>query len=174
MKGEAMRILLGLALLVLPATVAWGDGGDSSADAGANFHDVVATSQAAMIRVPVNAAGDEDTSSAEIRVYAGPAVNGQPADFRAAWDRAADGNTQPVVNGGDSSTNGGYGYYGWYNPYRSYGWYGNYYTSYYPSYYYSGYYYNYGSPYYYDYSNSWYYGNGYNYYYRYYWYPRNW
>lgn len=167
-------LMCGLALMLLPSTAVRGDDGDSSADASAGFHTSVEASQAVMIRVPVNANGEEDTTAAAIRVYTGPQVTGTPSDFATAWNSAVDGTSQPVVNtAGDSSTsmfNGGY--YGWYNPYRYNGWYSNYYSNYYPQYYYSGSYYNYGYPYYSNYSNNWYYGNGYNYYYRYYWYPR--
>jgi hypothetical protein len=149
---------------------------DSSAD-GHAMTETVKSSRAAMIRVPVDAAGRELISAAEMRLVR---ENVRPRGYAALaliWERGADVTNAPVADSstdGDSST---WGYYwgwnawrwanrGWYNPY--------YYARVWPTYYYYNYSYSYGSPYYYNFYYPFYYGNYAAWGYRYYYYPAGW
>lgn len=164
---------LATGLLVLTQS-AMADDRDSNADATFGS---VSGSSGALVRVPVNANGDEDTNAAELRVFkgaAGAAV--APASLPTVWDDAvsmAPVTVAPANSSSDSSTNwwgwnnwGGRGwrspYYYYYNYTPAFNYYGNYYS-----------YYGYSYPYYSypSYYNVYYPFNGY-YGYRYYYYPR--
>jgi hypothetical protein len=166
--------LAGFALAMTLAGPAFADG-DSSADADGGFHNQVSASTAVILRVPINAAGEELSDRAEMRLYSGAPVSTN-GDFATAFDGATPLTGQPTLPAdGDSSTSFGYGwsgygygYGGWCSPYT--------YASYSPYYSYYGSSWGFGSPYY---SN--YYGYGYGrsdcYGYnnwRYYYYPRYW
>lgn len=172
------KAILSMALAVAPVILA----GTASAQQDSSSNLVNGFSQVSqgkglMVRVPVNAQGQEDGRLAEVRVPFSASVNSNDVNQLA---RAFDASTKispsmfDVTN--DSSTHlnfGGYGYgwnygyyYGWQNP--------NYFYSYNWGYAYNNYTYVYATPYYSTYYAPYYYNN-YNYYgYRYYYYPRGW
>ncbi len=158
---KRFRLVLALGLSSMMTPMASADS-DSSASAGA-FTAIVDAAPGVMIRVPVDAAGKENTDAAELRV---PQDVVDSSNFTAAWEGAVDGSQVPQVGqSGDSSTRLNDNYWGW-SSWNGYGSYYNYYYNYQPYYYYNGYnnYYSYNQPYYY---NS-YYGS-YPYYRYYYW-----
>ena len=127
----------------------------SSADFAAALN-VVKSSNGVILRVQINDQGQENTVTADLRVYTGDEV--KPEDLPKAFEKSVEASKQPVATGsGDSSTS----WWGWNNWYGS-GWYNPYYYYSYNPYYYYGSYYNYGNPYYYNY---WYGNYGYRYYY---------
>lgn len=171
-KGSAL-LVAGLVCLGTAASASasvTGDGEETveaSSQAEGGFDAVVKESSAVVLRVPINAKGEENTSAAEIRL-----INGSPSMSEqalvGAFDSAESMADVPVVDSEetvDVSTCGWNSYYG--------------YGGWQPSYYYSSYqptYYSYGSYYNYSYSQSYsYYGyNSYGYAgYRYYQYNRN-
>jgi hypothetical protein len=173
---KALVKLAGLALVATLAAPAFAQG-DSSADADAGFHNQVAASTAVILRVPINAKGEELSDKAEMRLYNGAPVS-TSGDFATAFETSTSLAGQPVLTtgaDGDSSTSYGYGWSGYGNGYG--GWCSQYYySSYTPSYTYGSSSWGYSRPYYND-----YYGYGYNrpgcYGYndwRYYYYPRHW
>jgi hypothetical protein len=115
---------------MLPAVPALAQG-DTSASAAAGFHDAVLASHGVLLRVPINGSGEENTSSAEMRLSAVDVPQGSDvsAAFNGATPIGADA-VLPASTGpnSDSSTCGWYGWgnYGWSQPY--------YYSSYTPSY----------------------------------------
>ena len=176
---KVLRSLAMAAALVGFGAVAHADGSDSSSDAGQAIAAQISNSQGVIVRVPVNAQGQEDSRAAELRVQLGDAPLSSAQDSVTAWNSALSTSSMPVVGGdvnSDTSTHGNDGYegngYGWQN-YRGNGYVDSYYyNNYSPSYYYGGgYSYNYGRPSYYDYNYN--YGGYYNCY-RYYYYPRYW
>ncbi len=161
---KTLQAFAGATLLAV-SPLAFADGGDSNADAAANFTRVVQDAQAAIIKVPVNQQGDELTTAAELRVYAGSPVAEASTSIETAFNAATPTTGVPQVTSDDISRDSST--WGWFG-YGNNGWYNNYYSSYRPYYYYGGSYYNYSNPYCYnDYSYS---GSYYGY--RYYYYPR--
>jgi hypothetical protein len=153
------KILAVAAIAVYPAA-ARADHGDSASDAPGGFADAIQHTHAVLLRVPVDAAGRENTGAAELRFYQANAPVTAASNPELAWSHATDLGRTPEVMGrnspqGDSPTWGWWYWYnvGWVNPY--------YYSYYYPTFYWNNYYYNY--------SYAWYW-NWYGY--RYYWY--NW
>lgn len=159
----------GTLTMVAPCSSIMAD--DSSADVDGGFNRLVRSSEAVMIRVPINDRGQENTGAAEIRVHQGDGQVGAPQDFVTAWDSSQDGSNQPVQSLDDSDTSDSSTWWWGWRAWRHHGWYNNYYYSYRPAYFYYGNYYSYSTPYYY---NNYY---GYTspvYGYRYYYYPRYW
>jgi hypothetical protein len=135
---------------------------DSSANLPGGFGEVIAKTRGVVVRVPINARGEENTAGAEKRFYQGDEAVTKSTAPEELWAASKPAGASPEVMGtnapaGDSST---WGWYYWYNT----GWY----YPYYFSYYYPTYYWNYNYYYYNYYWNwSWY---GYRYYYYYsYW-----
>lgn len=157
-------VVLGMGLLASVPAVA---DDDSSSDAPAGYLQKVEGATAVIIKVPVNARGEEMTSAAEMRLYTGAALQtgtNPSAAFEASEsvDHLKTASEDDINR--DSSTWGWCSYrnYGYGYGYNNYG----YYNNYQPYYYNYGNYYNYGSPY--SYNN---YYNAYPYYgYRYYYY----
>lgn len=141
MNKQVMKIVFG-ALLV------------TACGSEAKKSENVATSlpAAAIVRVPVDAKGQEDASKAELRVQQTGSKAETQEDVVAAFNNGS------AVSDVKQSTelDGGVSTQAW--CYRNYGYGYGYGYSYYPSYYYYGNYYNYG------YGKS-YYGYGYKYYY---------
>jgi hypothetical protein len=169
LKEVNMRMFFAIgavcAALVGFGPLAAAQGGDSSADASPWFAPTVVGSNGAIIRVPTNAEGLEDSTAAVIHV-----VTGRPPareELAAAFEAGANASAQPLH--GDSSAH----WWGWERPWYGNGWYnaGYYYNAYRPSYYFGGYYYDFGAPYSYA-----YYGSAFYPYYgcNYYYYPRVW
>lgn len=166
MVNRILRTVTGLALGLgaLSALPAMADD-DSSSDVPAGYLHKVEAATAVIIKVPVNARGEELTSAAEMRLYSGANLQSGSNPI-AAFEASESVASLPTVTADDinrdSST------WGWcgYNNYGYGGWYNNYYYSYQP------YYYNYGN--YYNYSYGYAYNNYYNAYpyygYRYYYY----
>lgn len=173
-NSKILKAVLSVAMTAGLSATAFSQG-DSSADAS-GFSDVQA-STGVMIRVPINAQGQELSSAAELRVYKDSDTSA-PADLFSAFAAATAVNSSQVASAGDTSTS--YGDNGWddyrggsyYNNYGSNrygGWQSNnYYYNYQPTYNYYGNCYSYSRPYYHD-----YYSHGGGYYgYRYYYYSR--
>jgi hypothetical protein len=138
---------------------------DSSAKAK-KFLPYLEASKAAILRVPLNANGEEMTSSAEMRVYVGEAISSQ-ADFEPteAWSQSVNVGNREVNASDRVDDHSTFGFFFGWRPYRSY----YYYRSYYPNYSYGNYNYYYRPYSYYNNCN-----DGYRYYYypRYYGYGR--
>jgi hypothetical protein len=152
--------LAGIAALALAAPVAYGWDGDTSADVD-GFASTLNNAPGVVLRVPIDAEGRENSSSAELRVAERTVAS--PEEVETAFARGLATTGQPQITGQDistdSSTCGFFSYqynWGWSPAY--------YYYNYTPTYYSGGYYYTYTTPYYY-YSN-------FDYGYRYYYYPR--
>ena len=136
--------------------------GDTSADASRGFGALIQETKGVILRVPINAQGEENTNAVEVRFVTNTVNTGDSSTAVTLWDSAKVPPNSAEFQGTnapdrDSSTWGWYNWYGygWRNPY--------YYYSYYPTYYYYGNYYSY-RPY-------WYYNSYYgNYWYRYYYY----
>lgn len=143
-----------MAFLLYPG---FSNANDSSASSD-QFAKQVDLSAGVILRVEVNADGEENGGTAQMRMDVGDIPSG--SSMIDAWNHATKIDDQPVVTeeevNSDSSTRG------WY-PYRNDRWYSPYYynNSYRPYYYNYGYRYNYYRPYYNTYDN-----------YRYYYYPR--
>jgi hypothetical protein len=163
MRRHLFALFAGALLLGAPLAQA-ADDRDTSADAS---HAAVSDSGGVILRVPINAQGEENTDAAEL------AVTSQSGDVPASqlpqvWTDATvmDRSTAIAQDSSTSSDSSTWGWSRWYG----YGWRSPYYYSYYtPSYRYYGSYYPYYGSYY------GYYPSYYNYYgYRYYYYPRYW
>lgn len=157
------RVVLGAALLIAGSGVYAQDEGDSSADAPGRFADVISKSKGVVIRVPMNASGEENTDMAEMRFYQKTTPVKHNSNPSKLWSEAVSaGKTDEVTGrnmpeGHDSST------WGWWNWYGR-GWvYPNYFTYYYPTFYWGGWWYRY------NYFWNWRF-NGWNYYYFNWWY----
>jgi len=157
------RLALGGALLVSGGISHAQDQGDSSADAPGQFGDVISKTKGVMIRVPMNASGEENTDMAEMRFYQKNGSVNRNANPSKLWGETVPAGKSDAVTGRnmpeghDSST------WGWWNWYGL-GWmYPNYYVYYYPTFYWGGWWYHYG------YYWNWVY-NGWNYYYFNWWY----
>ena len=148
-------------MLVSPTGFAQDDlGDDTSADVDAGFFAKLDQSKGVVLRVPINAAGEENATKAELRIDEGQFDEDRPQDLETVWRHGESVSTQPQITDEDierdSSTWGWhrYRYNSWVRPY--------YYYSYYrPSFYYGGYY----RTTYYTYTPSYYACNGYRYYY---------
>jgi hypothetical protein len=138
---------------------------DSSSDAPVGFAAIAGTAKGVILRVPVNANGEENTDGAEMRFHRGGPNSLSSGTVVSVWDKgikAAEddillGKNGPAVNpNGDSSTWGWYRWYwnGWMYPY--------YYTWYRPTFYYYNHLYSYPNYSYWTY-------NTYRYYYYWYW-----
>jgi hypothetical protein len=147
--GMIRGILLASMLMTSPAAFA----DDSSSDARDGFLGTLQSSEGLLIRVPVNASGEELVSAAETRVYSGDAIT-STSDYAAAFESAAEDSAVGVVTAtdlqADSSTSGWYygdSHYRSYSHYSMPGrWSQGYYRSYTPSYYSYGGYYPYYQP----------------------------
>lgn len=121
-------LLLGLALVAAPAFA----GDDSSSDAAGGFGASVGGAEGVVIKVPIDAQGQELTDAAEIVLHGGQDIS-TSGDFKAAFEHGVPATNQANVSDADisrdSSTSGWYGR-------RSCGWERNYYYSYQPTYYY--------------------------------------
>lgn len=139
---------------------------DGASDAANGFLAKVQGANAVVLRVPVNAQGEENTSAATMRLYAGETrATANSSAIETIWNSSTDIGNVPKVT--DQSIRDG-ATWGW-GGYRSnYGWQGGYnYYNYRPYAYYYGNYYNYTN---YGYNNPYYYTNytgnyGYRYYY---------
>lgn len=157
MKVVIERLVILAAVLGLSQT-AFGQR-DSSSDANGGFVKKVKAAKGVMIRVPVNAEGQENAAKAELRLHVkGKEIKGQE-DLVSAWNQSEKSADKNVVNKGetiDGSTHGwwGYRYRRWVRPYY-------YYYNYTPTYYY------YGTTYTYSYRTYW--STPYYRYYYYYW-----
>jgi hypothetical protein len=145
---------------------------DSNADAAAR---TVSTSEGVILRVPIDARGNENTDAAELRSLGiGNSVG--PDGLAKAWDSAIEMQPETIAPA-DSSSDSSTAWWGW-NRWNGYGWRSPYYyyNSYTPRFNYYGNYYNYYGYSYPTYSYPYYwnsyapYGNYYGY--RYYYYPR--
>jgi hypothetical protein len=136
---------------------------DSNADAPGGFADQMNRTRGVVLRVPINARGEENTDSAEIRFFQRNEPVTKATNPGHLWNSATRVKETPEVMGtnipagSDSST---FGWFVWHN----FGWmYPYYYYRYYPTYYY------YGNYWYYNYYWNWnWYGYRY-YYYNYWW-----
>jgi hypothetical protein len=135
--------------------------GDSNADAR-TFSQTVNASPGIIIRVPINARGEEDTSSSEMRMVPTTAAPTSGDSVPTAWDAATDVSAVPQIGGGDSNTDSStWGWHRW----RGGGWHQPwYYNTYQPRYYWNTYNWYYSTP---NYYYSDWYSNC-----RYYYYPR--
>lgn len=162
-------------LLMIGSALAFADTDSSAIDERA-LTAAVQQSSGVMMKVPVDAQGQELPGAAELRVVNAESSSTDAANLPALWNTGVDASSAPqqdtnVTTGdGDSSTNR---FWGWNRWRGGWGWTPNvYYNWYRPVYVNRGVYYNYGRPYYY---NNYYPYNyrGYNYWgYRYYYYPR--
>lgn len=162
-------------LWILHPSTSLGEDRDSNTDA---VFQAVATSAGALVRVPVNANGDEDTNAAELRVYepdAGSTAEVIAASLPTVWEKSKSmelSTAAPADMSSDSSTS----WWGW-NRWSGYGWRQPYYyyNSYAPVFNYYGSYYNYYGYNYNTYPTYWNSYIPYNNYYgcRYYYYPRS-
>lgn len=144
---------------------------DSSAIDSQALTSLVQESTGVVLKVPINAQGEELRSGTELRVVNATNMSTRSENLPNVWSAGVDSSNTPQVDSstdsGDSST------WGWNRWNNYYGWSNNCYSNWYqPTYYYYGTNYNYG---YYNYYNHYqpYYYNGYNYAgYRYYYYIR--
>lgn len=169
LKMVKRSLVLGMGLTLAAMTAPAFAGDDSSSDAAGGFGAQLDQANGVIVRVPINAQGDELTDAAELRMHAGQDMS-TSGDFEAAFAAGTDATSQPNVTAADvsrdSSTSGWYGDYS-----RSCGWQHNYYYSYQPTYYYSGDYWRYQTNCYRDYRGG--FGDDNRYYgYRYYYYNR--
>lgn len=121
---------------------------DSNADLSTGFDEVVNSTQGVILRVPLNEAGEEDTDSADMRLYKNTKGSTDPEDLEMAWNESSVINSVPEISIADierdSSTHGIMSWHGW-------GWRNPYWYSHYRPHFYSyGHYWYYGSPRYYD------------------------
>jgi hypothetical protein len=156
------RVLLALAVASSLMTAQLVRADDTSADAPSGFGSVIKKSKGVLLRVPVNAQGEENTNAAEMRFYQGENRLEAGERLPTAWDRAVavdkndevvlGKNTSSVNPADDSSTWGWYHWHwnGWMQPF--------YYYYYVPTFYYYNFWYSY--PFY----SFWNFG-GYRYYY---------
>lgn len=174
MKRKTTKMLYGLLFvgtMALTPFPAFADDGDSNADA---IRRVVRSSTGAMIKVPFDAQGNENTNAAELRVVrAPPSESVTSRDLPEIWASGIAMSRSTAVSA-DTSTDSSTNWWGWRNWY-GYGYQPYYYYNYYRPYYnYYGDYYNYGYynyyPLYYNYYNSY----GSNYGWRYYYYNSYW
>lgn len=162
MKRQLAVALSSAVLSFTPFALA--NGGDSSSDVPGGFADVMEKTKGVMVRVPINASGQEDTNRAELRFYQRNDTVTKASDPKALWERAINPGNSPEVRGTNAPADSDSSTWGWYNWYNV-GWaYPYYYSYYYPTFY--SYYYNY--YWYYSYYSYWNYYD-YRYYYYYYW-----
>lgn len=182
---KKMNSMLLAASMAVFGTAALADG-DSNADVGQAFAAQLEQSEGVIVRVPVNAQGQEDSTSAEMRVLTSGQNVASPEAAATAFDQGLDASTGSVLNfDSDSSTShssrDSYGWNSWNSGNNGYS--GNnysnsyYYNSYQPTYHCgSSYSYNYSRPVYYNYTPRVYSSYGYWEYhpYNYYHYSRRW
>jgi len=167
---QIWKTVIAMAVATCLAQPAWADEPirDSDAAAANGFLADVQNAKGVILRVPVNAAGEENTSEATLRVYAGDTrAAGSFAEAESIWNASKDQGNVPQVDEEaivDGAT------WGWNRYNYGFGWRGGYnYYNYRPYSYYYGNYYNYGYSGYYNYYPTYYtnyYGNfGYRYYY---------
>jgi hypothetical protein len=152
---KLFNVISATAFLLYPG---FSNASDSTASSD-KFSDQVEWSEGVILRVEVNADGEENGNTAQMRMDVGEVPSG--SNIIDAWDHALKIDDQPVV--AEEDFNNGLSTRGW-NPYRNDRWYRPYYYNniYRPYYYNYNYRYNYYRPYYNDYNN-----------YRYYYYPRD-
>lgn len=163
-RNVLSRIALTILFVAGLSPVAFSD--DTSSDAPVSFSTIANDVKGVLLRVPVNASGEENTDAAELKFYDASRNTLTGSNVLIVWDQTKNaekddillGKNGPTINpNNDSST------WGWYNWY-GYGWSYPYYYSYYtPTFYYYNYWYTY--PYY----SFWNYGFYRYYYYYYYW-----
>jgi hypothetical protein len=162
MKRTVKGLVLGAALAF--AMPAYADG-DSSSDSAGGFGQTLDAAEGVIVKVPINAQGEELTDAAEVVFHDGNDIS-TSGDFESAFAQGVNATNQANVSDADisrdSSTSGWYGR-------NSCGWQRNYYYSYQPTYYYYGRYVTYSV---YSYRN--YYNVGPYYGYRYYYHRRCW
>jgi hypothetical protein len=141
---------------------------DTDADAPDGFTDVMNATRGVIVRVPVNARGEENTSAAKMRFFQEATPVTKASDGRAVWSRSIDPGDSAAVRGTNlphrvvGPTNRDSSTWGWYN-WWGYGWAQPYYFSWwYPTFYWNNYYWQF------NYGWSWWY-SGYNYYWYYWW-----
>lgn len=137
----------------------------------------VKASKGAMIRVPINDAGQELLSGAELRLLSETMSKDEASNMPQAWEAGVDVTKSPMADSSTSADVSTHGHFWGWNAWRwsNVGWYTPYYyAGYWPSYYYGGYTYSYGSPYYYNYYYPSYFDNNPYWGYRYYYYPASW
>ncbi|MCX6124806.1 MAG: hypothetical protein NTV34_08660 [Proteobacteria bacterium] len=143
--------------LIAPAIFA---DGDSSARVHGGFVNAVKNANGVILRVEINADGQENRDSATIRVHTGDTKVTSADDIQAAFAKGVNGSSEKQVTSSDlakdSNTCGWwhYQYSGWAQPY--------YYSSYTPVYYNYGVTYNFYNP---SYYSVWSYPVSYRYYY---------
>lgn len=135
---------------------------DSSAIESQKLTRLVQDSTGVVMKVPINAAGEELQSGTELRVVNATDMSTSSENLPNLWNIGVDSSKTPQLDSstdnGDSST-----WWGWNRWNTNYGWSNNYYSNWYqPTYYYYGSNYNYGYYNYYNYYQPYYY-NGYNY-----------
>lgn len=179
LKGDFMRlsgVFFGITLALVSIGASVGLSADSSQDARA-MTAVVQSSKAAMIRVPVDQAGRELVSEAQLRVVNEEVSKTELQRLQEVWNKGVDVSQAPVADSSTANDSSSRGFFWGWNAWRwsNVGWYSPYYYyGYWPTYYYDGYTYGYGSPYYYHYYNPYYYGVYPAWGYRYYYYPASW
>jgi hypothetical protein len=133
--GFSKVLVLAVMLTVGFGTSAFADG-DDSAIARGGFAAAVHASKGVVLRVEINANGEEKRDSATMRLHVGDAPVAAAADVQTAFARGVDASSQPQLNpediNRDSSTGWcRYRHHGWAAPY--------YYATYTPVYYNVGY-----------------------------------
>ncbi len=93
MKSLRIGVLAVAALSLAPVLRA--DNGDSSADVRGGFANAMLKTKGVIVTVPVNAAGEENTDLAQMRVYEGNAPVKTAEDVSTAWTNARDIKTLP-------------------------------------------------------------------------------
>lgn len=184
---KMISLLFAATLTVCGSAAVADESADSNAQAGQEFAAKLERSQGVMVRVPVTADGQEDSTNAEMRVLLSEQDLASPAAADSAFERGLDASIGAVLSdGGDSSTNhsngNSYGWNSWnsngYSSYSGYGYNNSYYhNSYRPTYRCgNSYNYNYSRPVHYDHSRRVYTSGGYWQWhpYRYYYYRRGW
>lgn len=155
------------------------DSSDSNADASRAFASTLEQSKAVIIRVPVDAQGQEDSTRAEMRVHVSDGSVASSTDVAGAFDKGIDAKTAPVLpsGAGDSSTShrDSWGWDSW-NGNGGYSYNHDYYNNYQPTYHCGSHYnYTYAQPVYYYYSYPQYISGYWEFHpYHYYYYGRGW
>ena len=102
MKLVKRSLILGMGLTLAAVTAPAFAGDDSSSDASGGFGAQVDQASGVIVRVPINAQGEELTEAAEVRLHSGEDMS-TSGDFNAAFEHGVDAASQTAVSSSDVS-----------------------------------------------------------------------